>query len=55
MQVQVTAQGDSLREPRPALSAGNPLDTACGIRPTDASTDLAATKPPSAMGQQPNV
>lgn len=44
MQVQVTAQGDSLREPRPAHSAGNPLDTALGIHPTGASTGLMATK-----------
>lgn len=44
MQVQVTAKGDSLREPRPAHSAGIPLDTAWGIHPTDASTGLMATK-----------
>lgn len=36
VQVQVTAQGDSLREPRPAHSAGNPLDTALGIHPAQA-------------------
>lgn len=44
MQVQVTAQGESLREPRPAHSAGNPLDTAWGTHPTGASTGLMATK-----------
>lgn len=49
------SQGDSLREPRAALSAGNPLDTAWGMCPTGASTGLMATKPPSAKGQQPNV
>lgn len=40
VQVQVTAWGDSLREPRPALSAGNPLDTAWGMHPSGASTGL---------------
>lgn len=40
VQVQVTAWGDPLLEPRPALSAGNPLDIARGMRPSGSSTGL---------------